>query len=748
MITSMDIKEIATFDNEHGHIGNLNKLNFFYGSNGSGKTTISRVLNQKEDYPESTITWENKESGNIIVYNLDFVKKNFSTSTIPGIYTMGEESIETEKQIEELREKYREKIAEKQKILNNIPEEKIQEHFCNKENACRRHYEEVCWKLKESVKGTELEAFIAGYKSSKFKLFSKLLDDSLSNHGDIWTKEQLISYMKQMKQAEVSKVSLIIPVQVNGLQVIEKSTIFNESVVGKSNSTIGTLIEKIGNGQWVLKGKEFIEKSKGKCPFCQQELPDGFSKALEDYFDHTYTEKVGLIAQYADMYAEKTKELLTQIDNLISLPEPQNKYINTEDIKKIQTEIASLFDDNQNKISEKVQTPGNVIALQSSKSLIQKINKLIEETNERIVKYNDSIDKPPKVDNIDSIFWRYAVSQFEKDINNYNKEIAKLNDNCKKLQNQVKKLNSELSEITLKGKELQKHRVSIRPTVDKINQVLKSFGFTNFSMQVTSEDDETHYQIVRADGTLAKETLSEGEANFITFLYFYFSLDGTMSTAGTLGEKVIVIDDPVSSLDSNVLYIVSTLVKGICKDKILQQDSGFTQLLLFTHNVYFYHELTANPIKNWRGKISYYIIRKINNISSIEHFGHSPIKTTYQMMWELVKKASDDISRVDRIALLNVMRRILEYYFKTLGNLVNNDVYDKINGEDRFICHSLLALENSQSHGFIDDTVNSTPDEDTLRRYLVVFRKIFEVHGSLSHYNMMMGIDSEAEYES
>lgn len=744
----MDIKEIATFDNEHGHIGNLNKLNFFYGSNGSGKTTISRVLNQKEDYPESTITWENKESGNIIVYNLDFVKKNFSTSTIPGIYTMGEESIETEKQIEELREKYREKIAEKQKILNDIPEEKIQEYFFNKENACRRHYEEVCWKLKESVKGTELEEFIAGYKSNKFKLFSKLLDDSLSNHGDIWTKEQLISYMKQMKQAEVSKVSLIIPVQVNGLQVIEKSTIFNESVVGKSNSTIGTLIEKIGNGQWVLKGKEFIEKSKGKCPFCQQELPDGFSKALEDYFDHTYTEKVGLIAQYADMYAEKTKELLTQIDNLISLPEPQNKYINTEDIKKIQTEIASLFDDNQNKISEKVQTPGNVIALQSSKSLIRKINKLIEETNERIVKYNNSIDKPQKVDNIDSIFWRYAVSQFEKDINNYNKEIAKLNDNCKKLQNQVKKLNSELSEITLKGKKLQKHRVSIRPTVDKINRVLKSFGFTNFSMQVTSEDDETHYQIVRADGTLAKETLSEGEANFITFLYFYFSLDGTMSTAGTLGEKVIVIDDPVSSLDSNVLYIVSTLVKGICKDKILQQDSGFTQLLLFTHNVYFYHELTANPLKNWRGKISYYIIRKINNISSIEHFGHSPIKTTYQMMWELVKKASDDISRVDRIALLNVMRRILEYYFKTLGNLVNNDVYDKINGEDRFICHSLLALENSQSHGFIDDTVNSTPDEDTLRRYLVVFRKIFEVHGSLSHYNMMMGIDSEAEYES
>jgi wobble nucleotide-excising tRNase len=60
-----------------------------------------------------------------------------------------------------------------------------------------------------------------------------------------------------------------------------------------------------------------------------------------------------------------------------------------------------------------VQTPGNVITLQSSESLIQKINKLIEEANEKIVKYNDSIDKPKKVNNIDAIFWRYAVSQFE-----------------------------------------------------------------------------------------------------------------------------------------------------------------------------------------------------------------------------------------------------------------------------------------------------------------------------------------------
>lgn len=742
MITSMNIRNVATFDNEHGHIDGLKKLNFFYGSNGSGKTTISRVLAESKNYSASEINWENNESSNTIVYNHDFVKNNFGTSTIPGIYTMGEGSIEIEKKIEELRKDYKQKQAEKQTLLNGIPENDIRSHFDRKIDESKKHYEEVFWGLKENVKGTELDEVLGGYRNSKSRLFEKLLKESRENHSEDWTKEQLITYMKLKKQAEVSKVSQIVPVQDKGIYSIEQDPIFAESIVGKSNSTIGALIEKIGNSQWVLGGRKFIEKSEGKCPFCQQELPNGFSKALEDYFDQTYTEKTGFIARCALKYDEKARDLLSQISE-ISLFIPQGHYLDKGKMKELQAEVVALLETNREMIAEKARIPGNIITLQSSLPLIQKINKLIEEANEKIDQYNAGIDKPPEVTDITSIFWRYAVRLFEKAIKQYNEEKAKLDGDCRTIQERVEKLDSELGDIAEKGRELQKHRVSIRPTVDKINRVLRNFGFTNFSLQVVSGNDESHYQIVRADGTPAKETLSEGEANFITFLYFYFSLDGTMSETSTLGEKVIVIDDPVSSLDSNVLYIVSTLINDICKYKIMKNSSGFTQLLLFTHNVYFYHELTAHLPDRWKKKASYYVIRKINNVSRIDSSPDSPIKTTYQMMWDMVKRANEDISNVDRIALLNVLRRILEYYFRTLGNFKNNNVYDEINGEDRFICHSLLALENSQSHGFIDDTVNSTPDEDTLRRYLVVFRKIFEMHGSLSHYNMMMGIEEE-----
>lgn len=746
MINSIEIKNIATFDSVHGIITDLKKVNFFYGANGSGKTTISRVLANPSSYNESKISWENDEAGDIIVYNHDFVNGNFnSSSEIPGIYTLGEGSIEIEKKIEQLRDDYKKKQDEKRKVLNGISEDSIKEYFEEKKNECRYFYENDCWKLKESVKGTELDEFLSGFRGSKSKLFEKITAEYQKNDSPKWTKEQLITYLQQKKRAEVSRMLQIGFIKNSELQTIEVNPLFRESVIGKSNSTIGKLIEKVGNSQWVLNGKKYIEKSEGKCPFCQQQLPDGFSKMLEDYFDYTYTEKIESLKKLEEHYKKEAENFLNQISDLLSTREKQYQYLDQKKLQEISAKAECLLKSNLMAIAEKINIPSNVVNIQSSSELIAAVNKLIEVANEKIIKYNKSIDEPEEVENISDIFWRYAVSQNEKSIVKYFEKQRQLEGECTTLQKEIAKLNSEMKIIVFQARELEKQRVSIRPTIDKINGILKNFGFTNFRLQVAP--NESQYQIVRMDGSLANETLSEGETNFITFLYFYFLLDGSNDVTISPGEKVIVIDDPVSSLDSNVLYIVSTLISDICKNKILKDSMGFSQLLFFTHNVYFYNEVVSSSPVN-KKKASYYIVRKQDNISSIEYHESSPIKTTYQMMWGMVKKAKEDIKKVDKIALLNVMRRILEYYFRTLGSSSNAQVYNSMDGEDKYLCHSLLTLENSQSHSFIDDTVNSTPDEETLRRYLEVFRKIFEAHNSLSHYNMMMGIVDEKQNNS
>ncbi|MFV2286076.1 AAA family ATPase, partial [Escherichia coli] len=71
---------------------------------------------------------------------------------------------------------------------------------------------------------------------------------------------------------------------------------------------------------------------------------------------------------------------------------------------------------------------------------------------------------------------------------------------------------------------------------------------------------------VREDGSNANETMSEGEYNFITFLYFYYLVYGSHESTSLTSNKIVIIGDPISSLDSNVLFIVSTLVKNLIND--------------------------------------------------------------------------------------------------------------------------------------------------------------------------------------
>ena len=62
--------------------------------------------------------------------------------------------------------------------------------------------------------------------------------------------------------------------------------------------------------------------------------------------------------------------------------------------------------------------------------------------------------------------------------------------------------------------------VCIDNAVEERNELLKGFGFNGFKIE---KKDEMSYRLIRADGSEVKETLSEGEHRFITFLYFYQS---------------------------------------------------------------------------------------------------------------------------------------------------------------------------------------------------------------------------------
>jgi len=147
LIEKIRIKDVASYDSTGIEI-NLNKINYIYGSNGTGKTTISELLRSKYDDISkfSSCSIEKRQDVDIFVYNRHFVEKNFSTgNNIKGIFTLGEESTEILAYIDEKNkdiEKHKEKVA------------KLDDHIKEKKEDLKileTKFMDQCWSLKKNM---------------------------------------------------------------------------------------------------------------------------------------------------------------------------------------------------------------------------------------------------------------------------------------------------------------------------------------------------------------------------------------------------------------------------------------------------------------------------------------------------------------------------------------------------------------------------------------------------------------------
>jgi len=89
------------------------------------------------------------------------------------------------------------------------------------------------------------------------------------------------------------------------------------------------------------------------------------------------------------------------------------------------------------------------------------------------------------------------------------------------------------------------------------------------------------------------------------------------------------------------------------------------------------------------------------------------------------------------------MRRILENFYSILGTKRDDFLINKFESrEEKDICRSLLSWTNEGSHTLPDDLYVEAPD-DTIVKYIEVFKNIFYHTENKGHYLMMMGIEDE-----
>lgn len=737
MIKKIKLSNIATFTKVI-EIDDLRKINFFYGSNGTGKTTISKVLANPENFRDCNLEWKKNRKIKTIVFNEEFIRNYFyEKDVLNGIYTIGEGASEIENKIKEKKEDQKKIISELEK-LDSTKTEKEQEISKN-----YNEFKESCWEKGYLSLQNDFDLFFTGYKKDKEKFAGQILMKK-TNDAELLSKDELKRKYDLIYGSDVSKIDEISLIPTEQIQKIEtEQEILKTVIIGKKDVDIAAMIEKLHNHDWVKQGKEFYDKNYDEeiksyvCPFCQQTTSENFRKRLEEYFDESYQNNINDLNYFIIEYRRISQEIHSLLEQVLKI---DNQYMNEEknkieDKKKI---IETLINENIQFLNEKRSNPSKRIELKSILTELNNINSIFNEANQKIKEHNRLVDnKKDEKPNLEKEIWKYIVSQLNKEIQEYEKNN---NDIEKALRNIEKKINdNEKTEKEIKKQisELEKQIKSVKPTVDNINKILENFGFRGFKLKPS--DDEKHYQIIRSDGSDAKKTLSEGERNFLVFLYFYHLVYGVENPEENINQdKILVIDDPVSSLDSDVLFIVLTLIRGTL-DKVRKNQDNVKQIFIFTHNAYFFKEVTfissRESCYNRRDDTLYFIVRKKDNISFIEKYDTCPIKTSYQLLWDDIKK-----SEIDCVSLQNSMRRIIEFYFKFLANLNENDLINKFDGIEKNICKSLIVWINIGSHEIIDD-FNVTISNEQLENFRNVFKKIFEYTGHIKHYNMMMGVN-------
>ncbi|WP_195767655.1 AAA family ATPase [Klebsiella pneumoniae] len=732
MIESISLSNIATYHPDKSEVISLKKINFIYGANGAGKTTISRLIEKPSLSIDSSITWLNNTPVPAMVYNNDFITANFSESKeFQGVFTLGKaEKVQLDR-LKELKDERKRHEQLRAKLIISLDGEDGKPGKNAELISLEAKLVGRCWEQK--VKHDEyFKGAFAGLRNNKEAFKAKVLQEHQNNKYTLVDLVDLKTRATVLYGDQPSKIDLVSTLDLSRLIAFEKNPILVKKVVGKDDVSISAIIQRLGNSDWVRQGMRFMEHTDEQCPFCQQILPHDFEKELTDYFDETFEADSKAVSTLRNNYFQIAEDLLAQAYVLLAL---DCKELDKEQLTpKIQALDAVVLV-NKGRMDNKVTTPSTEVFLEGLEDIQADITAIINAANAKISEQNRLVASfTTEQRRLTGEVWKYIIdAELKNTLSDYTTEKNKLQKSISGITLSRDKATESINATDVDIDKIEAELTNVKPTVIAINKILKNFGFLSFSLDPACIDNS--YRIIRADGKDAKQTLSEGEKTFVTFLYFYHLLRGSITTSGITTDRIVIIDDPVSSLDSDVLFIVSSLIKELFAE-VRKGDSHLKQVVVLTHNVHFHKEVTYDQRRKTNTSLAdetFWIVRKPNEYSVIEFHSSNPIRNSYQLLWAELKRTP-----VPVLTLQNTMRRILENYFKILGGVDTYHLVDKFEGIEKIQCQSLMSWVNDGSH-YAPDELYVAISDNMAANYLKIFFKIFKAAKHDAHYKMMMG---------
>lgn len=749
-------------------------INYFFGNNGTGKSTLARAIKSGagiEYAPGKTAA-----DYNPLVFNQDFIDHNMhSYHNMPGVFTINERNAEILRQIDEQTALQ----TEAGRLLTEANANKAKK-LTEKEELLKQ-FRKSCWDGCEDLR-TAFEKTQGGKQKQK-QFTDAVIAATPIEHDE--TELQRLYDSAYSDTAKAYTPFTEIP-DIRVLDSVTERDVLGISIVNTSDTDFARFLQRVGSTEWVRAGHEaFHEKSEGRCPYCSQGLPDNFEEVLAASFDDQYAENLARLNGFLESYRNAANSLFVALQRI---PEDLYPAIVIKSYTDKLNELKAIIAGNIETVRKKIEKPALTVVIEDTAAALQELSDIIAGFNRLIAENNAIVAAGPRKKNecTDKVFQLMAF-RMQTVIETYNRNKADLDTEEAALEGMASTQSATLERVRAEIKRLRSRTVETNTAKDSINRMLHDCGFQGFELHESRPEpqrivrpdgtEETvmvappnTYDVVRTDtGDIASD-LSEGEKNFIAFLYFYHKVFGSETADGDTRDKIVVIDDPVSSMDSSALFVVASLVRRmieICRNTVdgrnpVVPGNFIKQIFILTHNAYFYREVTYSYANRW-DFVSFYLIRKANIHSSItlcdmvnpdeptQRINVNPVKNSYAALWAEYKEVHTPLT------MLNVIRRILEYYFLqlcgyegiTLRQTILEDenhkyalTHDADGNENTAkydLAHAMLSYIAANTSGINDgfNFVDELIDEQVCRE---TFRMIFDYMNQSQHFEMMMNI--------
>lgn len=569
----------------------LKEANLIYGFNGAGKTTLSRVFASLEagalrpELPRgaqfeielsdgSIIKHDsnlNAVKGRVLVFNTDFIDANFrwKDGKANPIFYLGLEQTKLSQRLESLQ----------QSLTTITPKiEEATRSLSVADRAFTAYKRDAARQIGEQINQAR------NYDASSIA-FDYSKETSSDQHAlDESERKQL----RQLINADAPLPKLMpLEIAINDLYSLALQV---PKLLG---TTLGelTIQELSGNESmltWIKEGINYHEANELEwCLLCggplQKERISKIRRALDEKFNKLQDD-IEKNAEVAQTLQSQLITLKSKIPSKEAITQThRQKFISDEAaVQSAISEGLTYIDSILKCLTDKQKRPNSLIGIGdipnaadtmlwnvSLEDAVSKLNSSIElhnKSNETFVQSQNEAKETLK-----NHFLNEGREQYQ-DYENAAR-IAKVG--LKKLRDQADDLEKQIAELR---QALRKHG----PAAAKINSLIACY-LGHGALQIDAlKQGEEGYAITR-EGMPLGGPLSEGEKTAIAVCYFLSTIE---AEGRRLKDLIIVVDDPISSLDTRALNYAFNLMKGAL--------GGAAQLIILTHNIHF-----MNETKKW-----------------------------------------------------------------------------------------------------------------------------------------------------